>query len=236
MTIALPFIERIWRAEGEVAIDPPLPASEAFARLDPLFQTPGTTYAVEGDTLTYSKQNPAAQDKLATFTSGTLRVANKTDGSVGLVFRVKSTALLMVFLAPLLFLAFAQIMTAVNAWENAAAEAEQAAAKKDAKKDEKAKPVPELHPLDKLLGAPAPDDPSKKKDGKKDEKKEKFKTTPVYVLAGLFFVLYLVGRVLEPWLLKRTLRAALAVPAGESASGNDPATGAAFPAPQPGVG
>lgn len=236
MTIALPYVDRIWRAEGEVAIDPPLPAAEAFARLDPLFQAPGTTYAVEGDTLTYSKHNPAAQDKLATFTSGTLRVAQKTDGSVGLVFRVKSTALLMVFLAPLLFLAFAQIMTAANAWEKAAAEAERAEAKKDAKADEKAKPVPELHPLDKLLGAPAPEDPSKKKkDGKQDEKKEKFKTTPAYVLAGLFFVLYLVGRVLEPWLLKRTLRAALAVPAGESAGGQDSAAGA-FPAPQPGAG
>lgn len=228
MSIVPAFIGRIWQAEGEVGIDPPLSADEAFARLDPLFQTPGTTYAVEGDTLTYSKHNPAAQDKLATFTSGTLRVAQKTDGSVGLVFRVKSTALLMVFLAPLLFLAFAQIMTTVNAWENAAAAAEQAAAKKDAKKDEKAKPVPELHPLDKLLGAPAPEDPSKKKDGKKDEKKEKFKTTPVYVLAGLFFVLYLVGRVLEPWLLKRTLRTALAARPDESLAA---AEGSAAPVP-----
>jgi hypothetical protein len=226
MSLFPAFIERIWRAEGEVAVDPPLPAEEVFARLDPLFQTAGTTYAINGDTLTYSKHNPAPQDKLATFTSGTLQVAHKADGSVGLVFRVKSTALLMVFLAPLLFLAFAQIMTVANAWEKAAAEAEQAEAKKDAKADEKAKPVAELHPLDKLLGAPAPEDPSKQKDEMKD--KEKFETMPAYVLAGLFFVLYLVGRVLEPWLLKRTLRAALAAQPDESLAA---AKGSAAPVP-----
>ena len=67
-----------------------------------------------------------------------------------------------------------------------------------------------------MLGAPEPEDPSKKKDEMKD--KEKFKTTPAYVLAGIFFVLFLVGRVLEPWLLKRTLRAALASATTESAS------------------
>ena len=218
MRLALPYIERIWRAEGEVPLDEPLTPAEAFARLDPLFQTPGTTYAVEGDTLTYAKHNPAAQDKLATFTSGTLRVAQQQGGASKLVFSVKSKALLMVFLAPLLFLAFAQIMTVANAWEKAAMEAEQAEAKaagKD-KEGDKARPKAELHPLDKMLGAPEPEDPSKKKDEMKD--KEKFKTTPAYVLAGIFFVLFLVGGVLEPWLLKRTLRAALASATTESES------------------
>lgn len=218
MNLILPYIDRIWRAEGEIALDPPLAAEEAFARLDPLFQTPGTTYAVDGDTLTYSKHNPAAQDRLATFTSGSFRVAQQPDGSARLVFKVSSMALLMVFLAPLLFLAFAQIMTTANAWEKAAMEAEQAEAKtagKD-KESDKAKPKAELHPLDKMLGAPEPEDPSKKKDEKKD--KEKFRTTPAYVLAGIFFVLFLVGRVLEPWLLKRTLRAALASARTESDS------------------
>ncbi len=233
MNLSLPYIDRIWRAEGEIVLDPPLPAEDAFARLDPLFQTPGTTYAVEGDTLTYSKNNPAAQDKLATFTSGTLRVAQQQDGSTRLVFRVSSMALLMVFLAPLLFLAFAQIMTTANAWEKAAMEAakaeEKAAAKDKDKGEDKTKPKAELHPLDQMLGAPAPEDPSKKKDEKKD--KDKFNTTPAYVLAGIFFVLFLVGRVLEPWLLKRTFRAALAVRPGES----QPA-GENGPAPLPGTG
>ncbi|GAB4478207.1 MAG: hypothetical protein OHK0018_09170 [Erythrobacter tepidarius] len=204
------YIEWLWRAEGEVPIDPPLSAAEAFARLDPLFRTPDTTYAVKGDTLTYVKHNPAAQDKLATFTSGTMRVARSEDGAAKLVFSVRSKALLMVFLAPLLFLAFAQVMSAANDWEKAAMEAERAETKAAGKlkDDDKAKPKAELHPLDKMLGAPEPEDPSKKKEENKD--KEKFETTPAYVLAGMFFLLFILGRVLEPWLLKRTLRAALA--------------------------
>ena len=51
MNLALPYIDRIWRAEGEIALDPPLAAEEAFARLDPLFQTPGTTNEVSGVTM-----------------------------------------------------------------------------------------------------------------------------------------------------------------------------------------
>ena len=204
--IDLPYIDRIWRASGEVAIDEALTPEEAFERLDPLFQTPGTRYAVEGDTLAYAKHNPAAQDKLATFTSGTLRVERGHDGTSRLLFHVKSNALLLCFLAPLLFLGFAQLMVAINAWEKADAAAVQSAEKKDA---DKPKVKPELHPIDKLLGAPEPEDPAKKKEKAKDKKKEKFDPTRAYVLAGLFFLIYCVGRVLEPWLLKRTLRAAL---------------------------
>jgi hypothetical protein len=227
MKLSVPYIEKIWRAEGEVPLDEALTPAEAFARLDPLFQTPGTTYVVEGDTLTYAKHNPAAQDKLATFTHGTLRLVKRADGTSWMAFKASSKALLLCFLAPLLFLAFAQIMTVANGWEKAASEAEQAAGKskdgdKDKDKDE-AKPVAQLHPLDQMLGAPAPEDPSKKKGEKKDEPKEKFRTTPAYVLAGLFFVVFLVGRVLEPWLLKRTLRAALAARSSDSECVSDPA-------------
>lgn len=218
MTIALPYIDRIWRAEGSVSVAEPLSASEAFARLDPLFQTPGTDYVIDGDSLTYSKRNPAAQDKLATFTHGTLRVTPQQDGTARVHFNVSSTALLLCFLAPLLFLAFAQIMVTVNAWEKAAAEAAEAAGDEKAKEKDKAKPVPKLHPLDQMLGAPAPEDPAKKKKDKEKKDKGKFDPTPAYVLAGLFFVIYCVGRVLEPWLLKRTLRAALSAQAGESES------------------
>jgi hypothetical protein len=92
--------------------------------------------------------------------------------------------------------------------------------------------VPKLHPLDQMLGAPAPEDPAKKKkDKEKDKDKGKFDPTPAYVLAGLFFVIYCVGRVLEPWLLKRTLRAALSAQHGESAAAPD-----AFTTPQPDAG
>ncbi|MEE4316818.1 MAG: hypothetical protein V2I74_07530 [Erythrobacter sp.] len=227
MNINLPYIDRIWRASGEVRIDEPLTPEEAFKRLDPLFQTPGTSYAVEGDTLHYSKHNPAAQDKLATFTSGALRVEQASDGTSRLLFHVRSTALLLCFLAPLLFLGFAQLMVTINGWEKASPEAIESVEKKDKDKDTP-KAKRELHPIDKFLGAPEPDDPAKKKDRKKDEVKEKFPPTRAYVLAGLFFLIYLVGRVLEPWLLKRTFRAALAGTLEESAINvvqQEPATG-----------
>lgn len=233
MNLQLPYLDRIWRARGEVMIDEPLAAEEAFARLDPLFQTPGTSYAVAGDTLTYSKKNPAAQDKLATFTSGTLTVEEKS-GASRLSFHVSSTALLLCFLAPLLFLGFAQIAHAVNAWEASAAEvAAKDKSAEEGKDKDKSKAKAELHPIDKMLGAPEPEDPTKKKD--KQEKKEKIRTTPAYVLAGLFLVIYLVGRVLEPWLLKRTFRAALSRSPGESVPGTDAPRSASAQA-QPDIG
>lgn len=230
MQINLPYIDRIWRARGEVLLDEPLTPDEAFERLDPLFQTAGSAYAVEGDTLGYSKHNPAAQDKLATFTRGTLRLDQQEVRS-RLVFDVSSKALLLCFLAPLLFLGFAQTMVALNAWDVASAGAVDAQDKdKDA---EKPKVKQELHPLDKLLGAPEPDDPNKKKDEDEDEdkKKEKFDPTRAYVLSGLFLLIYLVGRVLEPWLFKRTLRAALAVKPEDAE-----ALAEAGPSPQPEAG
>lgn len=214
MNLAIPFIDWIWRAKGHIELAEPLSPEEAFERLDPLFQTPGTKIAVEGDTLAYAKHNPNAQDKLATFTRGTLRVEQGAGGS-RLSFNVTSTALVLTFLAPLLFLGFAQIAHAINDYEWAQQAAEEAAKeakgkdKSADKPDEKAKKKAELHPLDKLLGAPEPKDPNAEKN-KKKEPKEKIRSTPAYVLAGLFFAIFLVGRFLEPWLLKRTLRKALA--------------------------
>lgn len=201
--LKLPFIDNIWRVRGELLLDKPIAPDEAFARLDPLFQAPGTTYNVDDDTLTYTKRNPAAQDPLATFTRGSLRIAPQGRGSV-LRYDLSSTALLLCFLAPLLFLAFAQIAVGMNAWEKANVEASE-----QGKKDEdKPKAIKKLNPIDEFLGAPAPEDPSKKKDKKKD--KGRHSPTPAYVLAGLFFTIYLVGRVLEPWLIRRRLRSALA--------------------------
>lgn len=208
----LPLIDRIWRVRGEVPLDPPLPANEAFARLDPFLQTPGTTYAVEADRLTYTKRNPAAQDKLATFTRGTLQIEQRASGLV-LRFDLFSHALLLCFLAPLLFLGFAQLAIAVNTWEQASLEASDEK-KKD---DEKPKPVKKLNPVDEFLGAPAPEDPNKKKDEKEDEGRHS--PDEAYVLAGVFFAIYLAGRWLEPWLIRRRFRQALATPAGAAAEG-----------------
>ncbi len=213
MNLAIPYVDWIWRAKGDITLDEPLSAQDAFARLDPLFQTPGTQYAIEGDTLAYAKKNPAAQDKLATFTSGTLRVEKGEHGSQ-LFFNVTSTALLLCFLAPLMFLGFAQLAHVINDYENRKAPTESSAASpRGAKEETKEQKKIELHPIDVMLGAPAPADPDADKDKdetKKKEPKEKIRTTPAYVLAGLFLAIFLVGRFLEPWLLKRTFRNALA--------------------------
>lgn len=208
LLMKLPYIDRIWRTHGELQLDEAMSPQEAFARLDPLFQASGTQFSVDGDTLTYSKSNPAAQDKLATFTSGTLQVEQRGDAA-WLRFDLSSTALLLCFLAPLLFLGFAQLAVAANAWEKANEVAEKA--EKDPEKD-KAKPVPKLNPIDEMLGAPPPEDPNKKKDKEKDKDKDKGRHSPKpgYVLAGLFAAIYLVGRTLEPWLIRRTFRKALA--------------------------
>lgn len=209
----VPYIENIWRAKGSLLLEEPLTPEETFARLDPLFQTDGTQYAIEGDALAYAKRNPVAQDKLATFTSGTLQVQQR-EGASRIVFDVSSTALLLAFLAPLLFLGFAQVFVLFNDWENSKVEISERETG-DKADDKKAKKKIELHPIDKMLGAPAPKDPDADKDKDKaesKEKKEKFSPTRAYVLAGLFVLIYLVGRVLEPWLLKRTFQRFLAAP------------------------
>ncbi|MGY6551268.1 MAG: hypothetical protein ACXIT4_05155 [Erythrobacter sp.] len=213
--INIPFVDRIWRVEDSLVLDEPLSAEETFKRLEPLLQSPGAQYSVEGNTLSYVKKNPTAQDKLATFTNGSIRYEMQPGGP-SLAYDVKSTALFLCFLAPLLFLGFAQLMVVVNQWENSKVEAIVEEAEKP---EEEAKKKIELHPIDVMLGAPAPDDPDAKKEEAVDEEgepKEKFSPTRAYVLAGLFVLIYLVGRFLEPWLLKRTFRRALANPIGEA--------------------
>lgn len=198
----VPLIDRIWRVRGAISLDPALSSEAVFARLDPLLRTPGTTLAVEGDSLAYAKHNPAAQDKLATFTRGRLKIERTGAGAV-LRFDLFSHALLLAFLAPLLFLGFAQMAVAINAWEQSGAEVSDKASEKD-----KPKPVKSLNPVDEFLGAPAPDDPNKKTDEKKDEGRHS--PDEGYFMAGVFALIYLVGRWLEPWLVRRRFRAALA--------------------------
>lgn len=199
----LPYVDVIWRVRGEVPIDSALSPEEAFARLDTLLRTPGTTVVIADEALTYAKHNPAAQDKLATFTRGRLWIESAGAGAV-LRFDLFSHALLLCFLAPLLFLGFAQLAQSINAYEQVSAEASE-------KDKDKTKPGKTLNPVDKLLGAPEPDDPNKKKNDEKEEGRHA--PEPGYVLAGLFAALYLAGRWLEPWLVRRRLRTALAEPA-----------------------
>ena len=213
---SIPYIDMIWRVRGEVPVDRAMTPEEAFARIDPLLRTPGTTLRAEGAELTYAKQNPAAQDKLATFNRGRLWIERAGAGAV-LRFDLFSHALLC-FLAPLLFLGFAQLAVTVNAYEKAAAEALEKGANKDKKDEDKPKPVKKLNPIDEFLGAPAPEDPNKKKKDKKEEDEGRHSPEPGYFLAGLFGALYLLGRWLEPWLVRRRFRAALAQPVDSAAT------------------
>lgn len=182
-----------------------VPPDEAFERLAPIFATAGTSCEVDGDTLVYSKENPAAQDKLATFTSGTLRL-ERTGGTVRLAYDVGSTALLLCFLAPLLFLAFAQFAVLANILHGPEIED---ARSEGAAADESEEPA-ELHWIDEMLGAPAPEAKDEKdKEEEEEDDEGRHSPTPGYVLAGIFAAVYLVGRILEPWLVKKTLRRAL---------------------------
>lgn len=191
-------IEKIWHIEGAVPLAPGQSAAEAFDRLAPLFRQTGTTVRQQGDTLTFHKVDPAAQDPLSVFDSGVLEARTVAAEPV-LRYRMVSRALLFCFLVPLLFLAFAQATVLVGKWH--APSTEEAAKKKEKKQIQ----LP-LNPIDKALGAPAPDAP--KKDKKPDDKKPK--PTAAYIFAGIFAFLYLVGRVLEDRLARRAFSRALA--------------------------
>jgi hypothetical protein len=204
LQVKLPFIDRIWRVESSLPLEEPLLPEEVFDRLDPLFQANGTSYEIDGDTLTFSKHNPAAQDKLATFTRGKLRVVGRGERSE-LAYDLTSPALLACFLAPLLFLAFAQITIAIGELEKPATEA----ARESAEEDDEEKKELKLHPIDIALGAPEPKDPDEKEDGEDEKKDKKHSPTAAYILAAIFATLYVVGRILEPWLIKSTFRKAL---------------------------
>ena len=222
MKLRVPFIERIWRVNSSLTLDEPLAAEDVFARLDPLFQTQGAQYSIKGDTLTYSKTNPAAQDKLATFTSGTINAEQTVDGT-RVSYDVASTALLLCFLAPLFFLAIGQFAAFINEIEKPGLIERQAEAEAEKEKEEEAKKAIEYHWIDQLLGASKPEEPSEDEEGEdaregassdgeeeEDEVEGNHSPETAYVFAGIFFVIFLVGRVLEPYLLKRTFRAALA--------------------------
>ena len=214
MRARMPYIDRIWRVQSSLDLAEPLTASEAFERLEPLLQEQGTEYAMRDDRLAYQKTNPGAQDKLATFTAGELSVASEA-GVTRLTYDVTSTALFLCFLAPLAFLAFGQFAEVINELEKPGliAEKEQKEKEEAEKGDEPDKDI-ELHWIDQMLGASTPDksDEEDKKEEEKGEEEEfegNHSPTTAYVFAGIFFLIYLVGRVLEPYLLKRTFRAAL---------------------------
>lgn len=199
--MTLRFIDWIWHIRGSLALAPEQ-SSQAFGRLAPLFGQTGTSHDRTKDTLTFRKRGPAAQDKMSIFDGGVLQIENGTAGPV-LRYHLTSRALLFCFLAPLLFLVFAQLTMVIGKAEKPSTEAAgksgkvSDASKKLQKKDVK---LPQ-NPIDKALGAPAPEKP------KKEDKKPS--PTSAYVFAALFAALWLVGRILEDRLVKALFKKSL---------------------------
>ena len=197
------YIDWIWHVRGSLPLPPGLSHAEAFDRLDPVFRETGTTRDRADDVLVFAKKDQAAQDKMSIFDSGTLRIEEDPAGTV-LRYHLISRALLFCFFAPLLFLGLAQLTIVVAKHEKAVAAAEAKAGKKPKKPEKAALP---LNPIDQALGAPAPEKPKKDKD--KDDKKGP-SPTAAYVFAGIFATLYVVGRILEAWLVRSLFRKRLA--------------------------
>lgn len=203
-------IDWIWHIRGSMTLAPEQSSDDAFDRLDPLFRERDTSHERTGDTLTFRKSNQAPQDKMSIFDGGVLQIERGAAGSV-LHYHLISRALLFCFLAPLLFLGFAQLTIAIGILDKPSAE-EVAAKKKKAEEDEKKYAERPLHPIDKFLGAPAPEKPKKddKKDkdkkGKEEEQDKGPSPTPAYVFAAFFATLYIVGRILEDRLVKALFR------------------------------
>lgn len=195
----LRYIDWIWHIRGSLPLAPGQSSGEAFDRLDPLFRQSGTSREWMGDRLTFTKKDQAAQDVMSIVDSGVLHVEQGRGGAV-LHYHLVCRALLACFLAPLLFLAFAGIIVVKAYYEKPTAEA---AAKADAEKkksEQKLAAVP-MNPVDVFLGAPKPEKP--KAGEEQGRRSRKATPTAAYVFATLFAVLYLVGRFLEPWLIRR---------------------------------
>lgn len=191
-------IDWIWTIRGELPLPAGQKADEAFARLEPFFREPGTSFDQAEGSLSFTKKDPLAQDKMSIYDRGELRVEQRSDGGV-LRYWMTSRSLLFCFLAPLLFVAFGQIIVGVGILAKPGTE------QADKKKKEDKDKVRELHWIDQMLGAPAPEKPKKdEKDKKKEEGgKDRFSPTSAYVFAGLFALLYIVGRILEDRLIRR---------------------------------
>lgn len=213
------YIDWIWHIRGSVPLPPGQSINEAFVRLDPLFRERDTEQNFTHDTLTFRKSNQAPQDKMSIFDGGVLQIRQHGPDRV-LHYDLVSKILLFCFLAPLLFLSFAGVNIAVGMIDKPTA-AEKAEEKKEAEEEEKRDATRPQNPIDKFLGAPAPDKPKSEAEKKKEEAEKKAKgegededtgpsPTSAYVFAGIFATLFVVGRLLEAWLIRRLFRKRLA--------------------------
>jgi len=203
------FIDWIWHVRGKLALAPGQSGDDAFDKLAPLFRQPGTSHERQNDTLTFRKKDQAAQDKMSVFDAGVLQIEESAGGSV-LRYQLSSQILMFCFLAPLLFLGFAQLTMAINKFEkpSTAAAGKSGKASDASKKSAKTDTVVPMNPIDKALGAPAPEKP-KKEDKGKDEKGKNPSPTAAYIFAAMFAVLYAIGRIFEDRLIKALFRKSL---------------------------
>ncbi len=196
------YIDWIWRMRGSLPLPSLQSPTQAFNDLKPLFEEKNTTYRVDGDTLHFTKTKQLPQDKMSVFDGGSLHIV---DGR--LHYDLISRALLACFLAPLLFYAMGSAGVALDKWRNPpeVVKAKAEAAKRRSKI--KAESVP-MNPVDKFLGAPTPE---KKKDGEEVGKRNrKPSMTVAYSVMGVFFALWLFGRILEHKLIHTRFRKMLA--------------------------
>ena len=193
----LRYIDWIWRIRGSLPLAPGQSGEEALGRLEPLFHQVGASHQRTSDTLTFKKKDQAAQDRMSVFDGGVLRI-DKT--AAVLRFDLISRALLFCFLAPILFLAIAQATIVIAKYDKPPPEA--------AKKH---KPPAAMNPIDKALGAPAPEKPKKDGEDSGDRHGKKPSPTPAYVFAAIFAILYVVGRILEDRLVKSLFRRRLLI-------------------------
>ncbi len=208
------FFDWIWHIRGSLPLAPGQSNEDAFDRLDPLFRERDTRHDRTHDTLTFRKSNQAPQDKMAIFDGGVLRIEAGPAGPV-LRYDLTSRALLFCFLAPLLFLAFAGLSIGLGVIDKPTP-AEVAEQKRKDEEKEKRNAARPQNPIDKFLGAPAPEKPKTEAEKKKEEAKKKAEgkgedesehsPTAAFVFAGIFAALYVGGRILESWLVKRLFR------------------------------
>lgn len=197
------FIDWIWHVRGSLALAPEQSSDDAFDRLHPLFRQTGTSHERTNDTLIFRKKDQAAQDKMSVFDGGVLQIEKGVAGSV-LRYHLTSGALLFCFLAPLLFLGIAQFTVALDKLQKPSTEAANTSGKaSDASKKLATKhaDVP-MNPIDRALGAPAPEKPGKEGADEPGGRDKKPSPTPAYVFAAVFATLYVVGRILEDRLVK----------------------------------
>lgn len=204
----LRLIDWIWIVRGSLALAPGQTSDDALDRLLPLFRQTGTSHERGRGVLTFRKRDQAAQDRMSIFDGGALRVEPGAAGPV-LRYELTSRALLFCFLAPLLFLAIAQFTVTVMRHQPSPEATGKSAKAADAKRKlaDEAASVP-MNPIDKALGAPAPEKPKKASD-KPAGRDKKPSPTPAYVFAAIFATLYIVGRVLEDRLVKSLFKGSL---------------------------